>query len=792
MKKKQKRRSYFRQIFFVILTVFVMLNAGWAGTDHDLSITDAPLVTSTDPTFWKSIDLKIGADFGDTSVSDSIRRGINNPIYARFNFNGMDDDPTQVVSGTVKIKFHYRTATIGETPPALGAPGSGWVSIGELPVTYGTSPPPFFFTLTWPGDFVGVSPKSLNWTPPISGDKFHIRAEVVYTGGQIDTDPGDNLAISLYESTLGLRDVDVVIVHDASNSMNYYKHDGISYIEHAKARAKFFVSLMKETHNVAVVAFSTLYPGGKTDIWPTSPPLMRPATAGNKTLVKNAITALTAGGATPMGAGLLRAIEILQTVPLDPSRKRTIFLLSDGEENSGIRACPPYHPIGTCVAGSILGDLLTNKIRVYSIALGPSSWENCLECLSEQSHGKWYSTYDPGISLAEVYLEMQQASSTDDLYRVDKGISGGGDDTYEIFFEGLDDVLYFGLAFDNLSAELDLQLRPPGSNQWFSPETVANTSVDRDSGYIVARVGIPMKGTWGYKVTGENNRKYLAAVRSNRVGVRLETDVVSIGEVGSPITIKARLTDQGHPVKDASVIAVVKVPVGISLDTKLRNLSRDYMLKHKMIPVDQTLLKQYQDLSARSAFVYKITDGTPQTLIETRTIQVPLFYDGNGYYSGMVEGGKTTIAGDYYVTVKCQETKFQRTISEQIRLNPGKISHLKSFAEILKLRTKDEKPLWLLRTYPVDQYGNAVTVPSLVNQLKAEVAGVEQVGSPEIVFDSAFQQQLTVSPGKTPKLKMMKIGDKKIKTKNGAGKKCFWKYGPGGVLVLLIIALISL
>lgn len=760
------------RIIFAILAVFVIAGGAWA-QDHDLVLQPAPDITSSSPTDWKSPDLKIGADFGVGFPEDVVRRGAANPIFARFYINGWDD--YLLPSGAAQIQFHYRNATIGETPPASSDPT--WQHIGDLPVTYSASDPPLFMTLTWPDDFPSVTgpAKSVEWTAPTAGDYFHIRAEVVYLSGYEDENPGDNVAISLYESILGVRSVDIVLVHDASGSMGYYTYEGASYMLHAQSRAGAFVFGQlnwddpgDDTYDrLAVVAFSGQYfPDNYSDIWPVPPPpaALTPVTATDPVPIVAAIGGMSASGNTPLGVGLQRAIDIFaaEGPAPDPDRKRAIALLSDGYENAGTpRACPPSYPTGTCVGGSILTQLQDNNIRVYTFALGTSAWTECLECLAEQTGGLWSSVPDPGIDLGEAYLHMQQAYTDDDLYRVDRGITGGGDDTYETYFEAVDNVLYFILQWDVLSADLNLELRPPG-NTWLSPEALTNTSVHKGDGYVVVRVENPAQGNWGYGAIGEQTKDYLVAVRSDIAGVRLEMDVGATGLVGRPIKIKARLTDRGKPVKVDRLTATIQVPVDASLDTKLRNAAREYILKYKTMPVDRLVLKKNPDISLRAALIHKITDGRPETLVKKRSITVPLKYDGDGFYSGSLKDN-TTVAGDYTATVKCSEEKFDRVQSRQIRLRPGKLDPGRSFSEILQAKTVDGRPLWLLRTYPADRYGNAITAPSLVDQMTARVKGAKLVKKPTIIYDGSFQQRLRVLPRQKPKLEMMKIGREEIR-----------------------------
>ena len=408
------------------------------------------------------------------------------------------------------------------------------------------------------------------------------------------------------------------------------------------------------------------------------------------------------------------------------------------------------------MGGSLLSELQAGNIRVFTIALGTSAWTECLECLANQSGGQWYGTPGPGIDLAQVYLDMQQAYSADDLYRVDRGVSGSGGDTYSTYFEGKDDVLYFMLAWDDLDAHLDLKLYPPGSRR------LGRTKDYRGDGYLVIQVENPRKGTWKYEVTGDEGKDYLVAVRSDRVGVRLGMDVKSERMVGGPIEIRAKLAYGKKPVTNARLTAEVQVPVGPSLETTIQQAYRGHLLRYKTSPVDLKVVKKNPDLSPRAAFIHKIAGDKQESLIKMRTLNVPLRHIGKGIYSGVLKEAYTTTAGVYKVTVKCSGREYHRTFSKQVRLQPGKIDYERSFGEMLIMKAADQRPVWLIRVNAVDRFGNAITHPSLFERIKLKVSGASLFRKPVIAF-GGFQQKLTVTPKQKPALDMLIIDGRQVK-----------------------------
>lgn len=755
MKMRERRLNHWGGgIVVMLLALFMAANTGFA-QNHDLVMTPAADFTSATPADKKSPDLKIGADFGGPAAPDIVRRGIPNEIFARFLVNGMQDHT--LPSGTAKIKFYWRHAA-GSTdiPPLITDPTGGWNDIGEIPVTYIPADGPFTVTRVWPTNFPSVTNRSVSWTPPETGDYFHVAAEAVYTAGIIDANPGDNVAISLYESRTGL--LDIVLLHDVSGSMGYYNYGGFSYMQHSIARASAFLALVNPLHRISVVSFSSRFTGGSEDSWPGAAPQLRPAIAGNVLNANTAIAGLTASGATPMGEGIERAIQILTTAP-GPTRKRIILMLSDGYENTGTpRACNGGDPLNPCVGGGILGQLQANNIRVFSVALGTSAWTECLKCLATESMGHWYTSLTPGLALAQAYLDMQQEYTGDDLYRVDYGTTGGNNDTFSTYFEGKDDLLYFALEWEDLNTELELKLRGPRSRRR------PRMNVFKGKGYYVVRVQKPARGTWRYTVSGPAGKAYLAAVRSNRVGARLEMSAETPGVVGGPIHIQAFIGIGKEPITNSKITASVKIPIGPSLNTKIRDTYRAHVLKYKTSPVSPIVLKRNPDISARGAFTAKLRGDSRKPLVRTREVQVTMHRIGRGHYEGVLKENYTTTSGEYTVTVKSSGRTHDRVYSKQVMMRPAEIDYKKTFGEVMVMKTLRTKSVHLLRVYPTDRFGNAIMHPSFKDRIQTNVKNADKFRKAKFSF-GAFQRTLSVKAGKTPILERIRIDGRQVKVR---------------------------
>jgi hypothetical protein len=266
-------------------------------------------------------------------------------------------------------------------------------------------------------------------------------------------------------------------------------------------------------------------------------------------------------------------------------------------------------------------------------------------------------------------------------------------------------------------------------------------------------------------VVGEEQQEYLVAVRSDRVGVRLALDVESKGRVGSPILVKARLTDRGEPLRVERLVATVRVPVDLSLDAGLRLAARKLLLERRVYPVDPAQTDK-SDLSPRSAFIDRLTDGGQRALERTRVVDVPLERQRDGSFAGVLQQ-PVDIAGTYTVTVAYRGEKADREISKSVRLGAGEVDFQRSFAELIELeKAPDGGPRWLLRVYPTDRYGNAITDRALLKELDFTVRGAEPATRPDFAFDSAIELRLKAGR-QAPVLDAVTLRGKKLRLEGG-------------------------
>jgi hypothetical protein len=111
----------------------------------------------------------------------------------------------------------------------------------------------------------------------------------------------------------------------------------------------------------------------------------------NRSQVADAITALTAGGRTSIGAGIARAIQILGDTA-SGGNNWGVVLLSDGLENeapywSSSGAIPPVRPQVDALIAS------HPEFVIHTVAIGPDADQDLLEEIANYTGGTFYPVY---------------------------------------------------------------------------------------------------------------------------------------------------------------------------------------------------------------------------------------------------------------------------------------------------------------------------------------------------------------------------------------------------------------
>jgi len=180
-------------------------------------------------------------------------------------------------------------------------------------------------------------------------------------------------------------------------------------IDSAKGASKNFVDLMKETDRVSLVKF-------QSSGWSySSYCVVVQGLTSDKNLVKNKIDTLNAGGGTPMGEGLKKAIDHLD-VQGRSNAVKAIILLTDGWWNMG---CDPMEQADRAAA---------KGYTVYTIGWGGVN-ETSLTQIAEKTGGRCYLPATSG-DLEAIYEELAKELSNITAQNVELTMELTGDVVY--------------------------------------------------------------------------------------------------------------------------------------------------------------------------------------------------------------------------------------------------------------------------------------------------------------------------------------------------------------------------
>ncbi len=177
-------------------------------------------------------------------------------------------------------------------------------------------------------------------------------------------------------------DSDTVLVIDTSGSMNDDRK-----IESAINAAVLFVNTMRDNERIGVIEYSGELPSGygrSEEVYSID------FAMGNRSAAAIKIRDLSTGDNTPLGTGLVRGLEELDSFPEDDQNNlRSLILLSDGKENvPNFWADPPSwyysppYPANTPVIDTFVAPV-NNAVQIHTISLGPDANPDLMEDISE-------------------------------------------------------------------------------------------------------------------------------------------------------------------------------------------------------------------------------------------------------------------------------------------------------------------------------------------------------------------------------------------------------------------------
>jgi len=634
-------------------------------------------------------------DPAETEVVDVIK--IEDAIYVRFH-----NDSTEVIpNSAVTVLAEYAEA------PAGIAPGDLLTELGSIAPAdwhvFGSYVMDLDILSTDPPGF-GLLPGASYPTAREQGDvgryriicdadchlplpqAFFLRVTLSLAG---DADAGDDTAFAYYDETGGAPPADILLLHDLSGSM-------ASQLPEAMEYAKLFLDILNAGDRIGLIGFSGDFPGGsKTFSALYSVGTIDPSDP-TKTFIKSKIDTFTAGGLTPMGAGVVQAQSVLNAAQPPYPANRAIVMLTDGKENQDPRLKdPPIYPLLEALNTDTNG-----SVALYPVWFGTMShWGKSLleDIVTHVDNGKLVDQPEDALALAEAYLMIRGILTSDDIYAVHRGRAGDGH-LGLIHVDPLTKELLLAAAWDSFGREPDIEVQSPGALAWQQAGEIA-ASTSRGALYVVHRISGPRPGAWRYRLTYDHDAEpYVLAALADEVEVLLQSGLASAKvAAGQPLEIHARLTREGKPLRDAHVKAVVEAP-GIALGNLLANASAQIDLpgiggnpdSPRPVAIAKQLHQIYgRDVFRRGASRISLTDP-----------------DRDGTYTGQFP--KTKVAGTYRISIRAigSDPAFERQHELAAIVGLGPIDQKASRVMLTVVERKPETATWKVDVRPVDIYGN--------------------------------------------------------------------------------------
>ncbi len=766
-------KGRFKRCVFVFLMLAVLSGTGRVyGQCDEHPYTHNIEITNWEPEAFsvRSPDIRINTippggstDYFDPALTEGVLHGGVNKIYVRFYNRSLSAIP----DGAVIVRAFYMEAEPGRTGPAVVTHmedqengGVVWLPIGQYTMnlagsggtlaapdgfpTPAETPMPGRFSIDFPLESFGPAPA------------FFIKVEIQLTSAT-DECLDNNTAYSYYDQVTGVPGVDVVLLHDCSGSMR-------GEMPEAQAMAMLFFDLMNPGDRIGVVGFSTRFTDDVRKVFPTSPPdALATVSDSIRAPLYTAVSGMAASGGTPMEKGVERARDILISAYLaGENRHQAIILLTDGMENSGSHLnSSPYTTINSL---NNIDDTAERDIYFYPLWFGAMShWgKDLLEEISLQAERhKVVDQPMTSLDLAKAYYMLRGILTHDDIFDIHRGASNDGYAS-SIRISAVTKELILSAAWDKIRPNLlDIQVRPPGTAAWSEPGTFPAKTLSGKT-YIIYRFANPAPGTWEYRLKPDaDGHDYVLAALTDTADVIMQSDLPrNTVAAGQPITLQARLTQQGQPVRGAKVFAEVSIPRK-SLGSLLLKV-RDKLAGITAPPEP--------DITRGHAVAKKL----PQLLNSDNMIQyvkknVTLKYKGNGIYSGQIAGTGTETAGTYRMVIHGQNRPgspltFARQHEHAAVVGLGPIDREKSITDhmlippaTLKNRTLDT---WRITTTPIDIYDNAASPGYGGDIAFTASAGTWKEGETVDYEDGSYHRHLLLKKGQSAEVNISAFGKK--------------------------------
>lgn len=532
-------------------------------------------------------------------------------------------------------------------------------------------------------------------------------------------DPANpSVAVALSGTGVQAQASSLSLVFDRSGSMADPVGAGTK-IDALKASAKLFTDLIIEGQGdrLGTVEFDNLF----SVLTPIAD-----VDAAHKVTVKSGIDSLFPGDGTSIGGGLQTGLAQLSG---STTARQIVMVFTDGQENEVpmIATVKPSIPTAT---------------EVYAVGLGDPAQISAaaLTDLAITSNGRFFNPQDPLILRKDFVQVLSDAfrlnMAADPVYTITKGA------TSNVFvpLSTCDHRMSFIVYWEKAASQLGVEIVAPNGMTY----TAASPTLNRLVRYVTqpgyrfyqiafppvdsspgAVIGPPRAGNWIVRVTGD-----VVSGNSERfsVSVLVESDLamkvaIDDARIGRPVTLTARLTESGKPVRGALVTARLRSPqrsVGhalVDLAPTLRLLTASRPSDADKI-LDRALLIRRLDTLPRF-------HGRP--IVPTKVTTYQLFddgkhgdgADGDGVYGIVLP--PLSIDGGYTVEIKAQAGVCQGRPTREATL---------SFYPLLKVDSANTAITVVLGTTPglvtvnvtPAGTGGLLLGPGLATAIKAQVS----------------------------------------------------------------------
>ena len=288
----------------------------------------------------------------------------------------------------------------------------------------------------------------------------------------------------------------LVMVLDSSGSMAEDDGAGSTRIEAARRAVATVVDALPDGHPTGLRVYGADKPRGCTDTR-----LVRPVEPLDRGALKRAVEQVEPRGDTPIGPALREAAEDLPPVPEGSHGRRTILLISDGEDTCGT-------PDPCEVAGELSGRGVDLRIDAIGFRVRGKAREQ-LRCIAEAGHGSYYDAPDAD-ALAR---QLQRASQ----------LSAGG---YRLRGRQITGGPTADAAPDLVPGQYTDTIGP-GEKRWYAADLGASAA-DDFAVTAVPQPGVPVAARDGLRAELVGDDEYPATCDSTERSFRQDAGAVPI------------------------------------------------------------------------------------------------------------------------------------------------------------------------------------------------------------------------------------------------------------------------